>query len=306
MRRKVLVEGGHRCAIPHCTFTEIDVHHIVPWEICQEHSPENLIALCPNCHRRAHKGEIDRKALIMYKLRGQRIFRGDPALAIEATDPWATRIFCDHRNDNMRYDAQAEYPYFSPNEYSWAEEANAHIQFTVISEIPGVRNLANEAPWAWASVEQSAGESSFGASYEVLFFGGRLLSIRFSFFAYHSGTNHPNHWTRTLNLFVDPIYNIELWHFFGTGANYLEQLSDVVRKKFASRCRGSEGDLDQRAVFEGTEPELGNFSRFNFSASGLLFTFDEYSVGPYAAGRQEIWVPFSELSGLVLPDELKS
>ena len=58
-------------------------------------------------------------------------------------------------------------------------------------------------------------------------------------------------------------------------------------------------------MLEGTEPELGNFSIFNFSVSGLLFSFDEYLVGPYSAGRQEILVPFSELSGLVLPDELK-
>src|SRR5713101_1188025 len=108
MRRKVLVEAGHRCAIPHCGSTEIDVHHIIPWETCQEHSPENLIALCPNCHRRAHKEEIDRKALIIYKLRGQRIFRGETAEAIGSVDPWVTRTFHDRRNDSLRYDAQVE------------------------------------------------------------------------------------------------------------------------------------------------------------------------------------------------------
>ena len=193
MRRKVLVEAGHRCAIPHCTFTEIDVHHIIPWEICQEHSPENLIALCPNCHRRAHKGEIDRKALILYKLRGQRIFRGDPTQAVGSTAPWSTRIFRETRNDSVKYDAQAEYPHFSPSEYIWAEEANAYIQAAVISEVQGIRNLANEAPWTWPLAEKDESESSFGASYDNLFFRSRLLSIRFSFFAYHSGGNHPNH-----------------------------------------------------------------------------------------------------------------
>ena len=305
MKRKVLVEAGHRCAIPHCNSTEIDVHHIIPWETCQEHSPENLIALCPNCHRRAHKGEIDRKALILYKLRGQRLFRGEPTQAIGSTDPWSTLIFRESRNDSMKYDAQAEYPYFSPSEYSWAQEANAYIQAAAISEVQGIRNLANEAPWTWPLVGKDTGESSFAASYEIIFFRGRLLSIRFSFFAYHFGGAHPNHWTRTLNLFLDPIYNIELKHFFGTGVNYLGQLSIAVRQKLLSGCGLNEGDLDRRFVLEGTEPELGHFSTFNFSTSGLMFSFDEYSVGPYAAGRQEIWVPFSELSGLVLPDELK-
>ena len=67
IRRRVLVEAGHRCAIPTCRYIEADVHHIIPWEQCQSHEYENLIALCPNCHRRADNGEIDRKSLRLYK-----------------------------------------------------------------------------------------------------------------------------------------------------------------------------------------------------------------------------------------------
>jgi hypothetical protein len=67
IKRRVLVEAGHRCAIPTCRHIEVDVHHIVLWETCKEHKYENLIALCPNCHRRVHKNEIDRKSLRIYK-----------------------------------------------------------------------------------------------------------------------------------------------------------------------------------------------------------------------------------------------
>lgn len=67
LKRRVLVEAGHRCSIPTCRHIEVDVHHIVPWETCHEHRYENLIALCPNCHRRAGKGEIDRQSLRIYK-----------------------------------------------------------------------------------------------------------------------------------------------------------------------------------------------------------------------------------------------
>jgi hypothetical protein len=68
LRRRVLVEAGHRCAIPTCRHIDVDIHHIVPWETCKKHEYENLIALCPNCHRRAHKlNEIDRKSLHHYK-----------------------------------------------------------------------------------------------------------------------------------------------------------------------------------------------------------------------------------------------
>ena len=67
LRRRVLVEAGHRCAIPTCRYIEVDVHHIIPWETCRSHDYENLIALCPNCHRRAGREEIDRKSLRIYK-----------------------------------------------------------------------------------------------------------------------------------------------------------------------------------------------------------------------------------------------
>ncbi|AAK23843.1 HNH endonuclease [Caulobacter vibrioides] len=68
IKRRVLVEAGHRCAIPTCRHIEVDIHHIVPWRTCQAHEYENLIALCPNCHRRADREEIDRKSLKLYKL----------------------------------------------------------------------------------------------------------------------------------------------------------------------------------------------------------------------------------------------
>ena len=57
LKRRVLVEAGHRCAIPTCRQIEVQIHHIVPWADCQEHKYDNLIALCANCHSRADKKE---------------------------------------------------------------------------------------------------------------------------------------------------------------------------------------------------------------------------------------------------------
>ena len=67
LRRRVLCEAGHRCAIHTCREIEVEIHHIVPWSKCREHNYENLIALCPNCHKRADRGDIDPKALRIYK-----------------------------------------------------------------------------------------------------------------------------------------------------------------------------------------------------------------------------------------------
>ncbi len=68
IKRAVLVEAGHRCAIPTCRATTTEIAHIVPWTETQDNSFENLIALCPNCHTRFdQKKEIDRQSVRMYK-----------------------------------------------------------------------------------------------------------------------------------------------------------------------------------------------------------------------------------------------
>jgi hypothetical protein len=67
MRRDVLIESGYRCAMPHCREAQIEIHHIVPYAQVQEHTFDNLIALCANDHQRVTKGEIDRKAVLQIK-----------------------------------------------------------------------------------------------------------------------------------------------------------------------------------------------------------------------------------------------
>jgi hypothetical protein len=73
LKRRVLVEAGHRCAIPTCRTPVTEVAHIIPYSIVKKHEYENLIALCPTCHARADKGEIDRASLRMYKRILQRL-----------------------------------------------------------------------------------------------------------------------------------------------------------------------------------------------------------------------------------------
>jgi hypothetical protein len=67
LEREVLMEAGHRCAIPVCRQTPVEIAHIVPWAEVKEHSFDNLIALCPTCHTRYDKGEIDRASMRQYK-----------------------------------------------------------------------------------------------------------------------------------------------------------------------------------------------------------------------------------------------
>jgi hypothetical protein len=46
----------------------VELAHIIPWAKCKTHTFDNIIALCPTCHTRYDKGEIDRKSMQTYKL----------------------------------------------------------------------------------------------------------------------------------------------------------------------------------------------------------------------------------------------
>ena len=56
------------CEICGWNKTTLDLHHIIPLSNNGIHKEENLIALCPNCHRLVHNGFISDEEI--YKRKG--------------------------------------------------------------------------------------------------------------------------------------------------------------------------------------------------------------------------------------------
>ncbi|MFE9253930.1 HNH endonuclease signature motif containing protein [Streptomyces sp. NPDC006879] len=67
LKREVLVEAGHRCAIPTCRRSPVQIAHIEPWAKVRVHEFHNLVPLCGYCHDLEKAGQIDRKSLRQYK-----------------------------------------------------------------------------------------------------------------------------------------------------------------------------------------------------------------------------------------------
>jgi len=68
LERAVKVEAGHRCAIPTCRQHPVENAHVEPRKPDGSNDVfDNLIALCPTCHTRYDKGEIDRTSMRQYK-----------------------------------------------------------------------------------------------------------------------------------------------------------------------------------------------------------------------------------------------
>lgn len=90
LRRKLMVEAGHRCAIPTCRATSsLEANHIEEWSKVKEHAFENMIILCANCHGRYTKKEIDELAMKQYKANLSDINSRFSKLERRLIDRWA-------------------------------------------------------------------------------------------------------------------------------------------------------------------------------------------------------------------------
>jgi len=67
-RQIILMEAGYKCANPSCRhILTLELHHIVWVKDGGGSDPENLIALCPNCHSLHTNGYIPTEAIEVWK-----------------------------------------------------------------------------------------------------------------------------------------------------------------------------------------------------------------------------------------------
>jgi hypothetical protein len=68
VRSAVLLEAAYRCGNPRCRhILTLELHHIVWVRDGGGNGPENLIALCPNCHSLHTAGHIPSEAIYAWK-----------------------------------------------------------------------------------------------------------------------------------------------------------------------------------------------------------------------------------------------
>lgn len=297
IRRAVLVESGHRCAIPHCGQTELDVHHIIPWETCQKHEYSNLITLCVLCHRRVHSGQIDRKSLFIYK---QRLIDAFGAINFNRSDSEVIEVkrrISEVEKSPPGYYFEFDFPDFSRTTEKIVSkniEAWGYELLTEYHELQeaNARNLC-------ASDDEGAGlfniPSTLKGDYRVVRRDDQLISLKYTIDRYYTGAAHGGRATRVQNFLLKPFSPITLQNLTGD-LHRLDLLADLVRKSLSES-----GRYDAEWLEHGTESRVENFDFFVIERYGLRFIFREYQICCYAEGEQELWIPFSDLSGICDP-----
>jgi hypothetical protein len=293
IRRSVLVEAGHRCAIPSCRNPDVDVHHIVPWEKCQTHEAENLIALCPNCHRRAHKGEIDRKSLHMYKVQLLSLIR--PIAPQETAElrngtvtrlQWETRKIDVENKGQVRYSVNIEYPYFLLDD----------PEFSVVNAIfTGEAHdaLVSECTRAFDPNDSEIDEwwadqgNFYASSYTVATLSEHLLSVKTSVHTFCAGAAHGVTGSFGKNYFLRPLRKVVLEDQFHNPEEALNAVSQYCISQLEAESHRDEPD---QWIREGAGPSWSNFESFVVTNSSIVLLFPPYQVSCFAEGEREVLV----------------
>jgi hypothetical protein len=137
--------------------------------------------------------------------------------------------------------------------------------------------------------------STFDLHYNRLSPPGNILSLKFDIQTYYTGAAHPGDTSQTVTYDLQRGQDLSLADLFVPDVDYLTAISKYCIAQLSARDIGFQG-------FElGATATAHNYRNWNLTADGLMITFDEYQVAPYAAGPQTVVIPYGQLAPVMQP-----
>jgi len=145
----------------------------------------------------------------------------------------------------------------------------------------------------------SSATGSLDISYKS-YLSSRTASFNFDVNS-DTGGAHGNLNTITFNYdrTLDKILTVK--DIFVDQPDYLVQLSNLVKPLIQNELAKSQFQ-DDTWLEEGAGAKEENYQQFVFTKDGPTFFFDPYQVAPYAAGSQDITLPYQSISSLLRPE----
>jgi hypothetical protein len=170
---------------------------------------------------------------------------------------------------------------------------NADVDVDVQRWIAGiaeafVENLADDADDAYRDREQSF---ALHGSYTVSRPSEAAVSLIFRLWTYTGGA-HGNLDIITLNYSLLNGQRLEFVDLFEDSEEALKLMSDWSFQALARRFAGAPA---MQMIRDGTSPDAQNFASLALTPEGVVIHFQPYQVAPWAAGAQEVEMPFEKL-----------
>lgn len=136
---------------------------------------------------------------------------------------------------------------------------------------------------------------SLDATYSTIAFNSDIYTVQYDIYMYMGGA-HGNLTFATFTFDDANLRVIQLEDVFLPTATYMPTISAYVQADLNERLGESS---DSQWIADGTGENIDNYRSFVLTPDGILFLFAPYQVAAYAAGPQEVLVPWSVLSGLL-------
>ena len=212
------------------------------------------------------------------------------------------------KNKKLKYEVAAAYPQLTgsvdPNYEKFNQSVRSLIAKKVSDFKKGMTPTAEDEPTPDETPAESLG-SDITIGYTVALAKDDLIAIGFVVSDYEAGAAHPNSYTEVVNFDLKNGKAIKLAELFQPGAKYLQTLSTYCIQDFKKQAKeqGANAMLDDDDwIKRGAGPELTNYANWSIKKKGLEITFDPYQVASYAAGPQNVLVPYSALKEILKPD----
>ncbi len=199
--------------------------------------------------------------------------------------------FSEESNTPATYTINAAYPHLDPATVSQTEPFDSDVETLVMSVVNAMRT---DFLTAGIGLPDPTMGSTLEVNYNAPYISPNLISLKFYFNFYYAGAAHPNMMYQSYTYDVVNQQILALADLFQSGSNYLQVVSDYCVAELTTR-------LGADAWLAGAGPDLANFKTWNITPTGLAITFDPYQVAAYAAGPQEVLIPYDVLSSIYLP-----
>lgn len=200
-------------------------------------------------------------------------------------------------NKKQKLSIETAYPQLTGSTNANVEQFNQIISQMIAKTISAFKNENKEfLKELAASNEADRPGCSLDISYSVEHADKNLISLHFSNYTYTGGA-HGNTGSVTYNFDLNRGMMLKLGDLFQPNSNYLKVISDYCIKDI------KKSDLtEDEWIRNGAGPKAENYQSWNITPEGLQITFDAYQVAAYAAGPQEVIIPYSALKSIIKPD----
>lgn len=197
------------------------------------------------------------------------------------------------------YEVDVSFPQIDKGDATIATAFNAAVRNPLDKEVADLIKDALEA-----EKENVIGPGMWSITMDAMatYQSPRLINSFLSGSVYTGGA-HPNLIYQNVILDRTTKKALHVKDLFVSADKGLAYLSEASRKALKQKSQAMEMS-DEDWLKTGTEPDDANFSQTHLTEQGLTITFPPYQVAAYAAGPQEVQIPWKDIQSLIKPEYL--